>query len=340
MRDDVAAALVDVDPAEAERRASRRRQDRHVSRPRAHSDGVASLRIEGPAADVLTLDLALDAAARGAKARGDNRTLDQLRFDCLATVGGHALATGRLGPAEVGLPLATENGRRPEIQVQVSLADLIPPDPGGDTEASDGPARSAASAPILAGYGPITPTAARALAAGGTWRRVVTDPVTGTVLNVGRTRYRPTTAIAEHVRTRDRTCVRPGCEHRASSCQLDHTDEWRDPERYRRGGSTSVTNLAPLCTRDHLIKTHGDFGVTQVEPGVFEWRTPSGHRYRRERDGSTRLLSHCTPMRPIVMVGPADRGRYEDAGGGRGDAIVMHEGWSSASGDQELEPPF
>ncbi|TFH50888.1 HNH endonuclease, partial [Actinomyces viscosus] len=29
------------------------------------------------------------------------------------------------------------------------------------------------------------------LAAGGTWRRLVTDPLSGTVIDVGRSRYRP-----------------------------------------------------------------------------------------------------------------------------------------------------
>src|SRR5699024_4607869 len=75
--------------------------------------------------------------------------------------------------------------------------------------------------PELAGYGPISPAVARALAAGGDWRRIVTDPLTGAVLDVGHTRYRPTQAIADHVRARDRMCVRPGCGHRAHDCELD-----------------------------------------------------------------------------------------------------------------------
>ena len=36
-----------------------------------------------------------------------------------------------------------------------------------------------------------------ALAAGGTWRRLVTDPASGTVVDVGRARYRPPAGLAD-----------------------------------------------------------------------------------------------------------------------------------------------
>ena len=53
-----------------------------------------------------------------------------------------------------------------------------------------------------------------------------------------------------------------------------------DAENDRRGGRTSADNLGALCRRDHLLKTHGGFGLRQVAPGVFEWTTPTGHRYK------------------------------------------------------------
>ena len=143
----------------------------------------------------------------------------------------------------------------------------------------------------MEGYGPITPTLARALAAGGDWYRIVTDPLTGAVLDVGHTRYRPTQAMADHILARDTTCARPGCGHRAGECQLDHTREWNHTNP-THGGPTSITNLAPLCGRDHQVKTHGDFRLTQTAPGAFEWTTPTGHHYRREPDGTTTMLSH------------------------------------------------
>ncbi|UFU07286.1 HNH endonuclease signature motif containing protein [Ruania halotolerans] len=346
VRTDVAKALIAVDPDEAEQRARARRSDRHVSRPRALPDGVASMRIEGPAAEVLTLDVALESAARAAKHEGDVRTLAQLRFDALTGLGSQALAAGTFGASgsggysgserdadaaggidvrsgsdgskgsdgadathatagagagagagvASGVPIGTMGGRRPHIQVTIPFNHLFPEACETGTEAAakgekasgtvtEDVAASVAiterKVPVLAGYGPITPAAARAIALGGIWQRLVTDPLTGAVLDVGPARYRPPPAMADLVRARDGTCVRPGCTHQAEYCQLDHTIP------FGSGGRTSVSNLGPLCTRDHLIKTHGDFTVNQVEPGVFEWTTPAGYRYRRERDGTT-----------------------------------------------------
>lgn len=169
------------------------------------------------------------------------------------------------------------------------------------------------AAGVVDGQAVVAPSTARALAAGGTWRRLVTDPLSGTVLDVGRTRYRPPLSLAEHVRLRDGTCVRPGCGVAAERCDLDHTVPFRqesgdgdgfpapsaDPSGGDRadaggartaapvttgasGGATAADNLGPLCRADHLIKTHGGFGLRQLGPGVFEWVTPTGHVYERD----------------------------------------------------------
>nr|WP_168211706.1 DUF222 domain-containing protein [Ruania zhangjianzhongii] len=61
LRSDVAKALIAVDADEAAERARYRASQRRVSRPRALPDGIASMRLEGPAADVLALDVALQA---------------------------------------------------------------------------------------------------------------------------------------------------------------------------------------------------------------------------------------------------------------------------------------
>lgn len=126
----------------------------------------------------------------------------------------------------------------------------------------------------LEGYGPIDAVTARALAKGGRWRRIVTDPVTNTVLNVGRTTYRPPTALADHVRARDKQCARPGCSVPASVSDLDHTEEF-----HRHDGETSDANLGPLCARDHQIKTDAGHVLRQLRPGVYAWITPTGHTY-------------------------------------------------------------
>lgn len=152
---------------------------------------------------------------------------------------------------------------RTEVHVTVALSTLLGMD--------DRPAE-------LARGGSIDATTARALAAGGTWRRIVTDPASGTVLDVGRTTYRPPRALARHVRARDQVCARPGCPTPADSCDLDHTSEYH-PADGREPGSTADTNLGPLCHRDHRLKTDGGFTLRQTRPGHYEWTTPAGHRY-------------------------------------------------------------
>src|SRR5207245_1414550 len=86
---------------------------------------------------------------------------------------------------------------------------------------SDGPGE-------LSGHGVITAGQVReaAIAAGAVWRRIVVDDLTGAVLDVGRTRYRPTAAIADTVRAAHPRCVFPGCRRPASACDLDHRQEY------------------------------------------------------------------------------------------------------------------
>jgi Domain of unknown function (DUF222) len=92
----------------------------------------------------------------------------------------------------------------------------------------------------LEGYGPITAAVARRIAAHGTWRRLLTDPASGAVLDVGRQRYTPPPDLADHVIARDQTCRFPTCTRPAAGCDLDHTTP------IEQGGSTSAGNLGPV----------------------------------------------------------------------------------------------
>lgn len=262
---DVARALLVADPDGAHQRHQLATRGRHLDRPRPLPDGMAGMWAVLPAADATRLDAGIDVLAQSARALGDPRTLDQLRADVFVDLieARLAQAAGTQGPcACTTIPGGRDRrrGRRSEIRVTVPLTTLL--------GLSDVPGE-------LAGYGAVTAEVARALARDGTWRRIVTDPLTGTVLDVGRTSYRPTEALAEHVRVRDQQCARPGCRAPAESCDLDHTVAYG-----RALGSTSAANLGPLCPRDHAVKTDGGFALAQVEPGVFEWTTPLGRRYR------------------------------------------------------------
>ncbi len=428
---DIAAALITVDPDEADARHARARSTRRVTHPSPLPDGMAGLWCVLPAPDATALDLALDAGAIAARADGDPRTRDHLRADILAALAHSALATGTLrwpgtliapvrcncgpagdaatrpadgasangaatkGPATNGASfrLADLGRRAPQIRVTIPLAVLLPdaapaepstapgagrgadrvadrrlervgnrgepgPDPGIDprrnaredlredaredsgadrTEEGVDPARfdplDRAIDPDhvahLDGYGPLTPAVARALALGGTWSRLITDPETGIVRDIGRARYRPPADLADLVRARDRTCTRPGCAASASSCDLDHTIPWQ------HGGTTAEHNLAALCPADHALKTAGAYSVTQVGPGTYDFRLPSGHVYRRNADGTTTQMSRSDGAQPD------DRPAHEDV---RRPSTPSTPGDGVRGGDAhdgtEQAPPF
>jgi hypothetical protein len=133
----------------------------------------------------------------------------------------------------------------------------------------------------LEGHGPVDAVTARALAAGGTWQRIVTDPLSGTVLDVGRTRYRPPAALDEHVRVRDRHCAAPGCTIPATRADVDHTREYRSqntrPDRDKelrpldRGGGRPLLGAAPGVAR-------GVAPVAEEAPIADRITAPRNHR--------------------------------------------------------------
>ena len=143
-----------------------------------------------------------------------------------------------------------------------------------------------------------------ALAAGGTWRRLITDPVGGTVVDVGRTRYRPPAGLADLVRARDRACVFPTCQTPASRCDIDHLTAWG------QGGTTSLDNLATLCEAHHRLKHTPGWTLTRDQAnGTLSWHTPDRTVYQHHPDGTiTRHPKRVGPHQRYVpgTVVPAD----------------------------------
>ena len=135
-----------------------------------------------------------------------------------------------------------------------------------------------------------------ALAAGGTWRRLVTDPTSGTIVDVGRTRYRPPAGLADLVRARDRACVFPTCQTPAERCDIDHLTAWS------QGGTTSLDNLVVLCEAHHRLKHTPGWALTKEQTtGVLSWHTPDKTVYQRHPDGTiTRLPKRVGPHQRYV----------------------------------------
>ena len=81
------------------------------------------------------------------------------------------------------------------------------------------------------------------------WRRIVTDPVTGHLLDYGRRTYLPP-ALVTFIHARDGQCTAPYCQRRSSRCQMDHRIPY--PE-----GPSDTANCGDLCDRHHPLKTDG-----------------------------------------------------------------------------------
>ena len=125
----------------------------------------------------------------------------------------------------------------------------------------------------LSGYGPIPASLARELAADGNWKRFITDPTSGELLDIGRKSYRPSQLLVDFLIARDRTCRFPGCRYPAHRSDIDHVTPWDD------GGKTTPENLGSLCRRHHRLKTHGGWKVTSASDGSCEWISPNGKHY-------------------------------------------------------------
>jgi hypothetical protein len=125
----------------------------------------------------------------------------------------------------------------------------------------------------LAGYGAIPASLARSLASDAQWRRFITDPESGALLDYGRETYEPPKPLVDFLLARDRTCRFPGCRAPARLADLDHAQSWES------GGGTSAKNLGVLCRRHHRLKTHGGWKLESESDGSCTWTSPENKQY-------------------------------------------------------------
>jgi hypothetical protein len=213
------------------------------------ADGMAYLTLFAPAPEVHAIvDRAVRLAA-GLKASGDPRSMGHLKVDVL---------TDLLLNGETSIPGATR-GIRGRVHVMVPAMTLL----GVGTEPA-----------ILRGYGPIDPaTAARLTADATSWRRILTDPVTGRILTTDPSDYRPTAEMADHARLVHPECVFPGCTVPSEQADIDHTED------HANGGNTTPENLAPLSPTHHRVKHHTRWQFIQNGDDTLTATSPAGHVY-------------------------------------------------------------
>jgi hypothetical protein len=237
LRRAAAKAVQRADPAGAEKRHQKRRLDRCVEIVPA-TEGMAELYACLPAEDATRIKVRLDAYAK-AQPKSDGRTMDQRRADIftdllLTRTAGTINAIVHVTAPTTMLTTAARAGLTPTRGVtRTSPAGGVSRVRGGGTgqprtsrthtTARTGVASSTGGVAEITGYGVITDSQARALAAhDATWRRLLTDPHSGMLTDYGRQTYTPPAALADFVRARDQYCVFPGCNVPATKCDLDH----------------------------------------------------------------------------------------------------------------------
>lgn len=225
-----------------------------------------------------------DAACGGSADEPDARTTDQIRADVLADM--LLSADPAVDPTRTGDRPGVLGKIRARLQVVVPALTML------------APGRENADPAALVGHGPIDAETARALAEATCvpWERVITHPVSGTVLHADT--YARTAGIDRHLRARDRRCRWPGCVIPAVRCEVDHTLDWA------RGGATDVQNLSFLCQRHHSQKQFTRWEVTQLPGGVLKWASPTGRVYIDSPDPYP-AVAHPSGVR-FVDDGPID----------------------------------
>ncbi len=258
----VRTTIARISPETFEEVVARARDTRKVS-CYTESDGISTIVAILPAADAQIVMNSIESfiraanAEQGSDAKSDPRSSDMKRADALTAIASAYLSSA----AEIVTP-----HRRPiSVNVTIDLPTLL--------GLAENPGQ-------LAGYGAIPASVARELAADGKWKRFITDPQTGNLLDYGRQSYEPPQALIDFLIARDRTCRFPGCRRSAALSDIDHAQSWET------GGHTSPDNLGALCRRHHRLKTHDGWNVESRADGSCTWTSPLGKIY-------------LTPARPI-----------------------------------------
>ena len=213
------------------------------------ADGMAYLTLFAPAPEIHAIADRAARLAAGLRAGGDPRSMGHLKLDVL---------TDLMLNGETSIPGATR-GVRGRVHVMVPAMTLL----GVGDEAA-----------ILRGYGPIDPaTAAQLTAEATSWRRILTDPITGRILTTDPRDYRPTARMIDHARLVHPTCVFPGCTVPSERADIDHTED------HAFGGHTTPENLAPLSQEHHKVKHHTRWQIVQNGDDTLTATSPAGYEY-------------------------------------------------------------
>lgn len=134
----------------------------------------------------------------------------------------------------------------------------------------------------------------------------------GEPLSVGRKTRTVPAATRRALRSRDRGCRFPGCEHRRF-VDAHHIEHWA------RGGETALENLVELCRHHHRLVHEGDFTIERRD-GQIVFRRADGRSVEQ-------VPAALTDFDPRTLPAPlARRGSLQPASGERFDLDLTVRG--------------
>jgi hypothetical protein len=206
--------------------------------------------------------------------KGDDRTLAQRRADTAAEIllkgdlcvdqlrASEAEEAAATGDAFAGIPSTRKDGKslghgiRAEVHVIIPMLTLL-----GKSEESA----------TLDGVTPLDPATARALVADApSLYRLLTDPVTGSIVAFDdKARFLPA-SLRRAIRVVDAQCSSPWCDKPASECDGHHPEEWSKTH------DTSLDNSALVCPHCHRIVHNTRWTMIRLPDGDKRWVSPCG----------------------------------------------------------------
>lgn len=284
----LAAAILQSDPALAERRAEQARQARGVwAYP--GEDGLKTLVAKAAAGDVVWLMATVDRLADILALDGDTEPADVRRAKALGLLAQPVRALGLLVDHEhdAEVDRTEPEPDEPDPDADHRTLDLRVPDGLAGVGAADPRVvlhLHLSSTALADGHGVVRPEHGEptSLEQLRSWLaetgcavtvRPVLDPADLAAVDAYETPQR----MREALFTRHPAEVFPFGAATRRTLDADHTRPYRPPERGGSPGQTGLHNLGPLARGHHRAVAHGRWRRRQPEPGTYVFRTPHGH---------------------------------------------------------------
>ena len=245
------------------------------------SEGMAGAVIIGPAEKIAALFGWARQFTRLNRHPDDQRTVGQRRLDALLAgildpqpapqdsepaAGGAVPAGGSAAPTGAaptrGAPDREAPRQRVALQLVLAASTLL----GQDDEPG-----------WLEGHGDLAAPLACALAVHPeTLQRLLTQPLTGHLLDLTPEVRVPSAALDRYIRARDGSCAGPACAGSARHAEIDHITP------VAHDGPTTRANLHAVCKRSHRQRHPGGWTVRRNPEHTETWTDPHGNSYTTE----------------------------------------------------------